>query len=71
MESYKRIVTMFAEILQFITDKYVMRDLPIPEEILVLKDEACTITAKAAEERNSKALIGYERRLIEIKKTLN
>lgn len=67
---YNQILRIFAEILQSITDKYVMRDLPIPAEILALKDEACHITSKAADERNPDTLAEYERRLSEIRSAL-
>lgn len=70
MGDYKRIVSVFAEILQAITDRYVMHDLPIPAEVLTLKDEACHITSKAADEKNPDALAEYERRLSEIRSAL-
>lgn len=70
MDEYKRVAAVFAEILQLITDKYVMRDLPIPAEVLTFKDEACVLTAKAAKERDCQTLIGYERRLLEIRENL-
>lgn len=63
---YSQILLIFEKILRTITDRYVIHDLPIPAEVLALKDEACRVTAKAAEEKKSKALIGYERRLREI-----
>lgn len=67
---YNQILRIFAEILQAITDRYVMHDLPIPAEVLALKDEACHITAKAADEQNPDTLAEYERRLSEIKGAL-
>lgn len=70
MNEYKRVAVVFAQILQAITDRYVMHDLPIPTEVLALKDEACHITAKAADEQNPNTLAEYERRLTEIRSAL-
>ncbi|MBD5112042.1 MAG: hypothetical protein HDT42_05825 [Ruminococcaceae bacterium] len=67
---YNQILLIFAEILRRITDKYVMHDLPIPEEVLALKDEACRVASKAADERNPDTLAEYERRLSEIRSDL-
>lgn len=47
-----------------------MDELPIPEDVLALKDEACSIAEKAAEEHNADILGEYERRLAEILETL-
>lgn len=67
---YNQILMIFEEVLRSITDKYVMHDLPIPTEILALKDEACRVTSKAADERNPDTLAEYERRLSEIRSAL-
>lgn len=60
------ITELLAQILQLITERYVMYDLPIPEKVLSLKDEACSIAEKAAEEHNTDVIGEYERRLSEI-----
>lgn len=70
MINRNRITELLAQILQLITERYVMYDLPIPENVLALKDEACSIAEKAAREHNADG-IGeyggeYERRLSEI-----
>ncbi|MDE7399402.1 MAG: hypothetical protein K2N06_07715 [Oscillospiraceae bacterium] len=67
---YNQILRIFAEILQTITGRYVMNDLTIPAEVLALKDEACHITSKAADEHNPNTLAEYERRLSEIRSAL-
>lgn len=43
-----------------------MDELPIPKNVLTLKDEACGIVEKAAGEQNADILGEYERRLDEI-----
>lgn len=55
-----------AQILRQITDRYVMNELSIPENVLALKDEACSIAEKAVKEQNADILGEYERRLNEI-----
>lgn len=55
-----------AQILRQITDRYVMNELSIPENVLALKDEACSIAEKAVKEQNAEILGEYERRLNEI-----
>ena len=68
---YNQILLIFAEILQTITDRYVMHDLTIPAEVLALKDEACRVTSKAANESHSEILEEYYRSLAEIHKQLD
>ena len=58
-----------AQILRQITERYVMDELTIPESVLALKDEACSIAEKAAREQNADILGEYERRLIEIRES--
>ncbi len=65
-----RFTELLAEILRRITELYVIKELPIPENVLALKDEACSIIGKAAREQNADILGEYERRLAEILKTL-
>lgn len=48
-----------------------MNELPIPENVLALKDEACSIAEKAVKEQNADIFGEYERRLIEIKALLD
>lgn len=64
------LLEIFAGILRKITDRYVMDELTIPENVLALKDEACGIVEKAAGEQNADILGEYERRLNEIKAAL-
>lgn len=61
-----RITGLLAQILRQITERYVMDELTIPEEVLAIKDEACGIVEKAAHEQNADMLGEYERRLSEI-----
>lgn len=61
-----RITELLALILRQITERYVMDELTIPENVLTLKDEACAIAEKAAREQNAEILGEYERRLNEI-----
>ena len=60
------LTVIFADILQIITDKYVKNDLTIPAKVLALKDEACDIIGKAADEQRKSVLAEYGRRLAEI-----
>lgn len=64
------LTVVFADILQIITDRYVKNDLTIPEEVLSLKDEACGIIGKAADEERKSVLAEYGRRLVEIHECL-
>lgn len=66
-----RFTELLARILQRITKLYVIDELPIPEDVLALKDEACGIVEKAAAEQNADILGEYERRLAEIQALLN
>ncbi len=61
-----RITELLARILQRITERYVVDELPIPGDVLALKDEACSIAEKAAREYNEAVLGEYARRLSEI-----
>lgn len=61
-----RITELLAQILRQITDRYVMDELTIPENVLALKDEACGIAEKAACEQSADILGEYEQRLGEI-----
>lgn len=61
-----RFTERLAQILRQITELYVMDELPIPKNVLTLKDEACGIVEKAAGEQNADILGEYERRLDEI-----
>lgn len=61
-----RTTELLAEILRRITELYVIKELPIPENVLALKDEACGIAGKAVSEQNPDILGEYERRLTEI-----
>ena len=70
VELRKRVMDIFADILRRITDRYVMDELTIPGSVLALKDEACGIAEKAAQERNADILGEYERRLIEIRESV-
>ena len=66
----KHLTAVFTDILQIITDRYVKNDLAIPEEVLALKDEACSIIGQAADETDSAELLGYGQRLVAIHKKL-
>lgn len=66
-----RITELLAQIMRQITDRYVINELPIPENVLALKDEACSIAEKAVKEQNADILGEYEQRLIEIKALLD
>lgn len=59
-----------AEILQIITERYVVGGRNIPPDILKLKDETMSIYDKSRGETNPAVLEQYERRLGEIKETL-
>ncbi len=61
-----RITELLSRILQLITARYVVDELPIPGDVLALKDEACSIAEKAAKEHNEAVLGEYGRRLSEI-----
>lgn len=56
-----------AEILQTITDRYVITERTIPRDILKAKDEVMQIYSKALHETDPYALERYTRRLEEIK----
>lgn len=60
------LTVIFADILQIITDRYVKTDLRIPADVLALKDEACNIIGKAADERRKSVLAEYGFRLAQI-----
>ncbi len=59
-----------AEILQIITERYVVTNTVIPADILKLKDETMKLYEKSRKETNADVLSGYERRLSEIKGAL-
>lgn len=61
---------MLTDILQVITSRYVVNDRTIPADVLKLKDEAMDIYEKSRNETDSAVLEQYERRLAEIKETL-
>ncbi len=61
-----RITELLSCILQVITARYVVDELPIPGDVLALKDEACSIAERAAKEHNEAVLGEYARRLSEI-----
>lgn len=65
-----RIGIIFTDILQTITSRYVVSDTAIPADVLKLKDEAMNIYEKSRGEENSAVSEQYERRLGEIKETL-
>lgn len=56
-------------ILAAITQKYVMTDLKIPPEVLVLKDEVMDIFVKAKNENDPEVIARYEHRLGEIRES--
>ncbi len=56
-----------AEILQIITERYVVTNAVIPADILKLKDETMNLYEKSRKETNVDVLSGYERRLEEIR----
>lgn len=58
------------EILELITKRYVVNDLAIPASVLKLKDEAMTLYAKVRKKPEGSFPAEYERRLSEIKETL-
>ena len=64
------LTVIFADILQIISDRYVKTDLAIPEDVLELKDEACNIIGKAADERRGDILAEYGRQLVELHRRL-
>lgn len=68
--SLNDLTVIFADILQIITDRYVKNDLTIPEEVLALKDEACDIIGKAADEQRETVLAKYGHRLVGIREEL-
>ncbi len=57
-------------ILAAITQKYVMTDLEIPPEVLVLKDEVMDIFVKAKNENDPEVIARYEHRLGEIRESV-
>ena len=57
-------------ILAAITQKYVMTDLKIPPEVLVLKDEDMDIFVKAKNENDPEVIARYEHRLGEIRESV-
>ncbi|MDE7229833.1 MAG: hypothetical protein K2N56_05070 [Oscillospiraceae bacterium] len=67
----KHLTAVFTDILQIITDRYVKDELVIPKDVLALKDEACDIIGKAADETRGAALMEYGRRLVEIHRQLS
>lgn len=69
--SLKHLTVIFTDILQIITDRYVKNELAIPEDVLALKDEACDIIGKAADEPRMAVLAEYGRRLVEIHRQLS
>lgn len=56
MIRHDRITELLAQILQRITARYMVDELPISEDVLALKDEACSIAEKAAKEHNADIL---------------
>lgn len=67
----KHLTVIFTDILQIITDRYVKNDLAIPGDVLALKDEACDIIGKAADEPRRAVLAEYGRKLVEIHRQLS
>lgn len=61
---------ILTEILQVITTRYVVSGKAISADVLKLKDEAMDIYEKSRGETNDAVLEQYERRLTEIKETL-
>lgn len=68
--SLKHLTIIFTDILQIITDRYVKNDLDIPGDVLALKDEACGIIGKAADEQRAAVLAEYGQRLVELHRQL-
>ena len=66
----RHLSVIFADILQIITDRYVKKNFTIPKDVLQFKDEAYDIIRKAADEPRGEVLLGYERRLTEIRDIL-
>ncbi len=60
-----------AEILETITKRYVVSGLAIPKSILKLKDETMKIFAEVHNKPDGSFPAEYERRLAEIKETLD
>lgn len=60
-----------AVILQTITERYVVNELAIPENVLKLKDETMRLYEKSRRETNADILGDYSRRLSEIKDALD
>lgn len=61
---------ILTDILQVITTRYVVSGKAISSDVLKLKDEAMDIYEKSRGETNDAVLEQYERRLKEIKETL-
>lgn len=61
---------ILTDILQVITTRYVVSGKAISADVLKLKDEAMDIYEKSRGETNDAVLEQYERRLTEIKETL-
>lgn len=61
---------ILTDILQVITTRYVVSGKAISADVLKLKDEAMDIYEKSRDETNSAVLEQYERRLTEIRETL-
>lgn len=59
-----------AEILDAITKRYVIYDLPIPEKVLKLKDETMAVFEKVNNKSDEELSPKYERRLLNIQKKL-
>lgn len=59
-----------AEILDAITKRYVIYDIPIPEKVLKLKDETMVIFEKAYNKLDEELPPKYEHQLLSIKKKL-
>lgn len=58
------------EILELITKRYVVNSLAIPASVLKLKDETMTLFAKVQKKSEGTFPAEYERRLAEIKDSL-
>lgn len=61
---------ILTDILQVITTRYVVSGKAISADVLKFKDEAMDIYEKSRDETNSAVLEQYERRLTEIRETL-
>ncbi len=61
---------ILTDILQVITTRYVVSGKAISADVLKLKDEAMDIYEKSRSDTNNAVLEQYERRLTEIKETL-